>query len=56
MLLEKAIKRSERWARKADAWMARAAKADPRFAAMLDRVKAAKEGKAEPQPLPLIEP
>lgn len=50
MLLERAIQRSAKRQVKFDRWMAKAAKANPEFAATLERVRAAKKDKLPPLP------
>lgn len=56
-LLERTIKRSERRQKKIDKWLAKAAKTDPSFAAMLERVRARKEAKEKDlPPLPTLAP
>jgi hypothetical protein len=55
MLLERAIARSVRRQKKIDRWIAKAAKANPEFAATLERVRAAKKDKPLP-PLPTLTP
>jgi hypothetical protein len=56
MLLERTIARSVRRQKKIDRWIAKAAKANPEFAATLERVRAAKKDKPEPTPLPRLMP
>jgi hypothetical protein len=50
MRLERTIARSVRRQKKIDRWIAKAAKANPEFAATLERVRAAKKDKLPPLP------
>jgi hypothetical protein len=56
MLLERAIARSQRRQKKIDRWIAKAAKANPEFAATLERVRVSRKNKPELPPLPTLSP